>query len=338
MTWPAAGRQRHHGEELAFWEWAIVETLRHSGVRIEELPELTHLSIRQYRRPNGEVIALLVIAPSKTDRERVIPMSAELFAVIAAIIRRHLHRQPAIPLLPRYDKHERAEQADAFLVPAEARHIASGPVHPDHPAHAAAALPRPAQTRPEFAGLTFTAHDFRRLFTTDLVNNGLPIHIGAALLGHTSLANDPRLRRGLQRRPRTPLPGIPRPATPARPADEYRPPTEAEWTGFEEHFDKRKVELGTCGRPYGTPCQHELACIRCPDLQVEPKMLARLDEIEADLLARRNAPRPRDGAARSRDIDLTLTFLRQKRAQTRRLARIAPTDLGMPSVLSAKSP
>ena len=27
-------------------------------------------------------------------------------------------------------------------------------------------------------------HDFRRLFATDLVNHGLPIHIGAALLGH----------------------------------------------------------------------------------------------------------------------------------------------------------
>jgi hypothetical protein len=94
-------------EGQAFWEWAIVETLRHSGVRIEELSELTHLSIRQYRRPNSEVAALLVIAPSKTDRERVIPMPAGLFAVIAAIIRRHLRRQPTIPLLPRYDKHER---------------------------------------------------------------------------------------------------------------------------------------------------------------------------------------------------------------------------------------
>ena len=58
----------------------------------KSLCELTHLSIRQYRRPNGEVAALLVIAPPKTDRERVIPMSAELFAVIAAIIRRHLRR------------------------------------------------------------------------------------------------------------------------------------------------------------------------------------------------------------------------------------------------------
>jgi hypothetical protein len=46
---------------------------------------------------------------------------------------------------------------------------------------------------------------------------------------------------------------------PRLPADEYRPPTDAEWTEFEDHFDKRKVELGTCGRPYGTPCQHEFA-------------------------------------------------------------------------------
>ena len=86
-------------EELAFWEWAAVEVLRHSGIRIEELLELTHLSVRQYQRPNGEVIALLVIAPSKTDRERVIPMSAELFAVIAAVIRRHAAGGRPIPLI-----------------------------------------------------------------------------------------------------------------------------------------------------------------------------------------------------------------------------------------------
>jgi hypothetical protein len=61
-------------EDLAFWEFAAVEVLRHAGIRIEELLELTHLSIRQYQRPNGEVIALLVVAPSKTDRERVIPI------------------------------------------------------------------------------------------------------------------------------------------------------------------------------------------------------------------------------------------------------------------------
>src|SRR5664279_3876038 len=54
-------------EDAAFWEWAVVEVLRHSGMRIEEALELTHLSIRQYQRPGGEVIALLVVAPSKSD-------------------------------------------------------------------------------------------------------------------------------------------------------------------------------------------------------------------------------------------------------------------------------
>ena len=74
--------------ENAFWTWVIVEVLRLGGLRVEEVLELSQLSVRQYARPNGEVIALLVIAPSKTDRERVIPMSAELFHVIAVIIRR----------------------------------------------------------------------------------------------------------------------------------------------------------------------------------------------------------------------------------------------------------
>jgi hypothetical protein len=39
-----------------------------------------------------------------------------------------------------------------------------------------------------------------------------------------------------------------------RPIEEYRATTAQEWSEFEEHFDKRKVELGGCARPYGTPC------------------------------------------------------------------------------------
>ncbi|GAT69083.1 integrase [Planomonospora sphaerica] len=72
-----------------------------------------------------------------------------------------------------------------------------------------------------------------------------------------------------------------------RPGDEYRQASTEERQEFEEHFDKRKVELGSCGRPYGTPCQHGHACIRCPMLNVNPKMLDRINEIETDLLARR---------------------------------------------------
>ena len=98
-------------EEAAFWTWACIETLRHTGLRIEELLELSQLSIRQYERPNGELIGLLVVAPSKTDRERVVPMSAELFHVIAAVIRRHTVAGASIRVVRRWDPHERVWSA-----------------------------------------------------------------------------------------------------------------------------------------------------------------------------------------------------------------------------------
>lgn len=44
-------------EEQAFWDWAIVEVLRLTGVRIEEMLKLSQLSVRRYVRPNGETIA-----------------------------------------------------------------------------------------------------------------------------------------------------------------------------------------------------------------------------------------------------------------------------------------
>jgi len=94
-------------EDVAFWQWAIVETLRLAGLRVEELCELTHLSVRNYQRPNGEVVALLVVSPSKSDRERVIPMSGELFHVIAQVIRRHTTEHGTVPSCVGYDLAER---------------------------------------------------------------------------------------------------------------------------------------------------------------------------------------------------------------------------------------
>jgi integrase len=35
--------------------------------------------------------------------------------------------------------------------------------------------------------VTFTPHDFRRLFTTEFVGSGLPMHIAATVLAHLSL-------------------------------------------------------------------------------------------------------------------------------------------------------
>jgi hypothetical protein len=182
-----------------------------------------------------------------------------------------------------------------------------------------------------FRTTRFTPHDLRRIFATELVNSGLPIHIGAALLGHLNIQTtrgyvavfDEDIVRHYvafldQRRE-------------LRPIEEYRDATSEEWAEFDEHFDKRKVELGSCGRPYGTPCQHEHACIRCPMLHVNPTMLARLDELETDLLDRRTRADAEGWAGEIEGIDMTLTFLRAKRDDTPRRLRRPAVNLGIPT-------
>ncbi|MFD8414006.1 recombinase [Streptomyces sp. NPDC059650] len=67
-------------------------------------------------------------------------------------------------------------------------------------------------------------------------------------------------------------------------------------------------------------------------LNINPKMLARLDEIETDLLARRTRAKQEGWLGALEGIDVTLTFLRQKREESQRLARIAPVNLGMPGI------
>jgi integrase len=74
-------------EEDAFWAWAIVETLRHTGIRIEELLELSQLSLRHYTPP-----------ATKTDAERLIPMSPELVTVLLALQRRAKNGAEHVPL------------------------------------------------------------------------------------------------------------------------------------------------------------------------------------------------------------------------------------------------
>jgi hypothetical protein len=266
-----------------------VEVLHHAGLRIEELLELTHPSIRQYQHGR------------------------------------------TIPHIQRYDNHERRmSDPMPFLFQ---RHTGVVP-RVISPATVLVMLRRRcaelAEQHPGFRAISFTPHDFRRLLATDLVNNGLPIHIGAALLGHLNLQttrgyvavfNEDVVRhyQGFLDRRRK-----------ARSMDEYKPVTDAEWSEFEEHFDRRKVELGGCARPYGSACQHEHACLRCAMLNINPKMLPRLDEIEDDLMARRTRAEHEAWLGEVEGIDLTLAFLRQKREETKRLARIAPVDLGMP--------
>ena len=121
----AAGKRRNltHEEEAAFWSWATVEILRHTGIRIEEMLELTHHSFIAYTLPTtGEIVPMLQVAPSKTDAERLLLVSPELAEVLTAVIFRVRAGNAALPLVCAYDVFEQTwSAAHAVPVPAALR-------------------------------------------------------------------------------------------------------------------------------------------------------------------------------------------------------------------------
>ena len=187
--------------------------------------------------------------------------------------------------------------------------------------------------------MNYTAHDFRRMFLTEAVTGGLPIHIAARVLGHRSLNTTQAYLAVFQdyliRAHRAFLDN--RRAT--RPDDEYREPTDAEWTEFQQHFELRKVELGSCGRPYATPCRHEHACIRCPMLRVDPTQRTRLVEIIANLGDRITEARTNGWLGEVQGLRASLDAATKKLAsldRTTARGRPGPTDLDLPATRPAR--
>ncbi|WP_245673051.1 site-specific integrase [Nocardia lijiangensis] len=106
----ATGKRRNlsYEEDEAFWAFATIEVLRLTGIRCEELLELSHHSITEYRLPGtGELVPLLQIAPSKTDTERMLLVSPELADVLSAIVQRLRGPDGSIPVVVSYDIREK---------------------------------------------------------------------------------------------------------------------------------------------------------------------------------------------------------------------------------------
>ncbi len=334
---PADGKRRDLGkeEEHAFWAFAAVEVLRATGIRIEELTELSHHSLVQYRLPGtGELVPLLQIAPSKTDTERLLLVSPELGEVLAAIICRVRGQNGAIPLTAAYDVRERQWLPPAPLlfqrrVGSEHRAIGASAIR----TMLTEALAHTGLTDPAGGPLHFTPHDFRRLFITDAVLNGLPPHIAQVIAGHRDINvtmgykavyPDEAIeahRAFIARRRAT------------RPSEEYRTPTDQEWDAFLAHFEKRKVSVGTCARAFGSPCIHEHACVRCSLLRPDPAQRHRLEEIRANLRDR-IAEAEREGwLGEAEGLQVSLAGTEDKLTQiTASLQRTADAvQLGMPA-------
>lgn len=289
-TDPATGAKVNlvREERDAFWSWALVEVLRHTGIRIEELSELTHHAVVQYRLPGtGELVPLLQIVPSKTDTERLLLVGPQLADVLSAIITRVRTPDGSLPPVPFYDSYEHQWYPPAALLfqywnGLEHRPLTPGMLRPI----LTRVIARLGFTGPSGGPLHFTPHDFRRMFVTDAILNGLPPHIAQILCGHKDINTTMGYKAAYPTEAITAHHAFLTRRRAARPAAEYRTPTEAEWQQFLGHFERRKVSLGTCARAYGSDCAHEHACIRCPILWPDPAARARLEEIRENLTAR----------------------------------------------------
>ena len=318
-------------EESCFWSWALTNTLNETGVRIEELVEITTHAFSIYKLPaTGEALPLLQIVPSKTDRERILLISPELAHVFAQVKRRVSTSDGRVPPAVRYDSAERTYSQPLphlFQLRCGSERRTMSPEWAR--ISIKDAINRSGLRDENGNEYKFTPHDFRRLFATAALASGLPIHILAKLMGHQSISTTQgyaaiydedtfrHFRSFLERR------------RALRPADDYLEPTETEIREFHEHFKKRKVELGSCGRAYGTPCIHEHACIRCPLLRPDPKQRSRLEELVEALEERKIEAGRRGWLGELEGIEISLSAAREKLEQMAR-----QVSLGMPTVLS----
>jgi hypothetical protein len=340
---PGTGKQRLLSleEDHAFWAWAVIEVLRLTGVRVEELLELSHHSLVQYRLPTtSELVPLLRIAPSKIDTERLLVVSPELADVLSTIISRILEPDGTVPLVRARDRHERIWLPPSPLLfqrrVGTEHHMISGTTVAlllDE-ALARTGLRDHADGTP----LHYRPHDFRRIFITDAVLNGLPPHIAQVIAGHQDISTTMGYKAVYPEEAiQAHLAFLARRRA-LRPGEEYRTPTDEEWQEFLGHFERRKVAAGTCGRAFGTPCIHEHACIRCPMLWPDPAQHERLVDIRDNLQAR-IAEAEREGwPGEVEGLQISLAGAEDKLAQLDRRAS-APTaiNLGIPQPRQAEA-
>ena len=303
-------------EAAAFWAWAIIEVLRLTGIRIEEMLELTHLSLRRYVRETGDVVPLLQVAPSKTDAERVVPISPELLRVMALIVGRVTATGDGVPLASRSSTSMRSSGGPLphlFQRPARGQHAVFSSRTVQNILDRAVAYARLVDV--DGTPLRFTPHDFRRIFITELVNSGLPIHIGAALLGHLSLETTRGYVAIYPEQVDRALPDLCHSST--RRAARRRIPRahQRRMARLRRAFRFRRVELGDCARPYGTPCIHEHACVRCPMLRVSlPTSSPASSSSNKTSNDASSLPPPEDGAASRRPANHPRPHHREKAA------------------------
>jgi hypothetical protein len=260
-------------------------------------------------------------------------ISPELADVLSAIVCRIRNSDGSVPLVVAYDHHEKLWNPPMPLLFQRTVGLETRPI----PISGIRELLSDALAHTGLADSTgepleFALHDFRRIFTTDAIMNGMPPHIAQLLLGHKDINTTMGYKTIY---PQEAINGhrafIARRRA-LRPSREYRQPTDTEWDEFLGHFERRRLALGDCGRAYGTSCIHEHSCVRCPLLRVDPGQRQRLIEIRDNLVARITEAEREGWAGEAEGLRVSLNAARDKLAQADNTIkrRAEAVELGMP--------
>jgi integrase len=262
-------RATREAEAEAFWDWAVLELLLQSGLRIEEASELTTLDVLRRRHPDGRTYYMLHVKPSKFDRARVIPIGDGLGRVIAEIIR-HVKAFYGTGRVPDCDHYDAGEKRALPRAP----YLLQGCRHPSPLAFAAirsrlARLSRLAEARRgDGSQLIVRPHDCRRAFASEHLNNNTPVHVIQALLGHASpdtvMVYAKLYPSTLVEEYRKTVRAV---YMDHHGADSVRNPTSEEWTEFAASCSMRDMGTHLCALPTGEHCARGLVCLGCGHAQ-----------------------------------------------------------------------
>jgi integrase len=252
-----------------FWDWALLELLVQSGLRIEEASELTTFDILKRSLADGRIYYLLHVKPSKFDRARVIPIGDGLGRVLAEIIRhvKRFYNSTAVPICDHWDLHEKRPRPPAPYLLQGIRHPSTTGIQTIRDRIRCLSISVRAQ-RSDGSPLVLLPHDCRRVFASEHLNNNTPVHIIQALLGHAS--------------PDTVM--IYAKLYPGTLIEEYRKtvrglynahygeeglkiPSKEEWTAFAASCNLRDMGTHLCALPTGEHCPRGLVCLGCTHAQ-----------------------------------------------------------------------
>lgn len=261
-------------ERKTFWDWAILELLLQSGIRIEEACELTTLDVLKRQVADGRIYYLLHIKPSKFDRARVIPIGDGLGRVIAEIVRhvKRFYGSDSVPACDHWDGHEKRPWP-------RAPYLLQGVSHPsaigvqtirDHLRRSSIGA---GLRKADGSQLVLRPHDCRRMFASEHLNNDTPVHVIQALLGHATIGT---VMVYAELYPRQLVESYRR-SIRGNYADLYgkdalRNPTKEEWERFSASCSMRDMGTHLCALPTGEHCPRGLVCLGC--VHAQPKKSA----------------------------------------------------------------